>query len=170
MGASEIYEQITRDEWFRIGAACAIGVVLSLPLRSFWILSLLKLPGTLAHELCHLVPGLLLGARPVGFTIIPKRGGDGAYTLGSVSFENIRWYSGWLIGLAPLALLPISFSVLRWRAAIPDSGAPEFFWLYVCATFAISSWPSRADFRIVAAYSWFFVLAVGWVWWKFLWK
>ena len=46
----------------------------------FWVFSLLVLPGTFAHEACHLVLGLLLNGRPAGFNLLPRRkGGAGRW-------------------------------------------------------------------------------------------
>ena len=51
--------------------------------RSFWLFSLLVLPGTLCHEFCHWMVGKLLNARPVRFTVVPRRAG-GSLVLGCV--------------------------------------------------------------------------------------
>jgi hypothetical protein len=60
---------------------------------SMWRIALLSLPGTIAHELAHFVVGLLLLAKPRGFSIWPRAQGN-TWRLGSVSFGNIDPLSG----------------------------------------------------------------------------
>jgi hypothetical protein len=55
--------------------------------RLFWVFSLLVLPGTFCHELCHYLSGQLLNGRPVAFTIYPRDEGD-RIQLGAVMLSN----------------------------------------------------------------------------------
>src|ERR1700690_907670 len=71
---------------------------------TMWRVALLSLPGTIAHELAHVVVGFLLHAGPAGFSIWPRPRGNG-WTLGSVSFRNIGLLNGAFIAVAPLLLL-----------------------------------------------------------------
>ena len=75
---------------------------------SMWRIALLSLPGTIAHELTHFVVGLLLLAKPRGFSIWPTPQGH-TWRLGSVSFGNIGLLNGAFVALAPLLLLPIAW-------------------------------------------------------------
>ncbi len=61
--------------------------------NSMWRVALLALPGTIAHELAHFVVGLLLLARPRGFSVWPRAQGH-TWRLGSVSFGNIGLLNG----------------------------------------------------------------------------
>ena len=118
--------------------------------RSFWLFSLLVLPGTFCHELCHWTVGHLLGGRPIRFTVLPKREGRG-WVLGSVALSNLRWYNAFFIGLAPLALLPVAYGLLLWRVGgDPRFGWPEAGALYLLANLVFGGIPSRQDFRMAA--------------------
>jgi hypothetical protein len=59
---------------------------------SMWRVALLSLPGTIAHELTHLIVGLLLHAQPHGFSVWPRPRGN-AWTLGSSSSARVRFCS-----------------------------------------------------------------------------
>lgn len=72
-----------------------------------------NLAGTLLHELAHFLTALLLNARPSGFSLIPKRNGEG-WTLGSVTVTNLRWYNAAPVALAPLVLLYAAYGIGTW--------------------------------------------------------
>ena len=83
----------------------------------FWLLSrlcrrmtrlsiLFALPGTVLHEAAHWCVGLLLGAQPRQWTVIPQIQQQ-HIRLGQVSFARLRWWNALPVGLAPLMLLPI---------------------------------------------------------------
>jgi len=102
--------------------------------RSFWLVSLLALPGTFCHELCHWLVGTALNGQPLRFTVLPRREGRG-YVLGSVALGNLRWYNAFFIGLAPLLLLPLAYGLFLWRLGrAPNSAGPRRAWS--------SSWPT----------------------------
>jgi hypothetical protein len=133
--------------------------------RSFWLFSLLALPGTICHELCHWIAGVLLNGRPVHFTVVPRREGRG-FVLGSVAFANLRWYNAFFIGLAPLLLLPGAYGLFLWRLGRnPVFGWPEAGIVFILANLAFGAIPSWQDFRIAARspIGWL-LLAVGLVW------
>jgi hypothetical protein len=118
--------------------------------RSFWLFSLLALPGTLCHEACHWVIGKLLNGRPIHLTVIPRREGHG-FVLGSVALQNLRWYNAFFIGLAPLALLPLAYGLFLWRlGGNPGFGWPEAVMLYLLANLLFGSMPSWQDLRMAA--------------------
>jgi hypothetical protein len=112
--------------------------------------SVLSLPGTLAHELLHLLLGILTLARPVKISLLPKFHRDGSATLGSVTFTHIRWYNALWVGLAPMLALPGAVGLVYYRSmqnATP--GFQELAWTYVAASLTYSSLPSKADMAIV---------------------
>ncbi|WP_243303657.1 hypothetical protein [Geothrix oryzisoli] len=135
--------------------------------RSFWLFSLLVLPGTVCHELCHWAVGHLLNGRPVRFTVLPRREGRGL-VLGAVTLSNLRWYNAFFIGLAPLALLPAAYGLLRWRLGDhPVLGWPEAAMVFFLANLVFGSVPSWQDLRIAARSPIGWVLLVGalvWGW------
>jgi hypothetical protein len=118
--------------------------------RSFWLFSLLVLPGTFCHELCHWLAGHLLNGRPVHFTVLPRREGRGL-VLGAVTLSNLRWYNAFFIGLAPLVLLPAAYGLLLWRlGGKPTLGWPEVAMVFLLANLVFGSVPSWQDLRIAA--------------------
>ncbi len=135
--------------------------------RSFWLVAILALPGTLAHELCHWLFGKLLNGRPVRFTVLPRREGR-AYVLGTVAFGNLRWYNAFFIGMAPLLLLPGAYGLFRWRlSAHPAFSWPEALVAFLIANLLYGAIPSWQDLRIAARspVGWgLLALALAWVW------
>jgi len=135
--------------------------------RSFWLFSLLALPGTFCHELCHWGVGRLLNGRPVRFSVIPRREGRGL-VLGSVALANLRWYNAFFIGLAPLLLLPAAYGLFLWRlGGKPSLGWPEAGQMFFLANLVFGSIPSRQDLRIAARspIGWLLLAgALGWGW------
>jgi hypothetical protein len=146
--------------------AAALGL-LHYARRLFWLFSLLVLPGTLAHELCHLLLGLLLRGRPAHFSLLPHREGHG-WVMGSVGFTHLRWYNAFFIGMAPLLLLPAAYGLLLWRlGGNPQPGWEEALAIYVIANLVYAAVPSGQDLRLAARspIGWL-VLAglLGWGW------
>ncbi len=141
--------------------------VLNRARRSFWLFSLLALPGTICHEGCHWAVGHLLNGRPVGFTVIPRREGRG-FALGSVALANLRWYNAFFIGLAPLLLLPAAYGLFRWRLGGESAlGWPEAGLVFLLANLLFGAIPSGQDLRIAARspIGWLLLgAALGWGW------
>lgn len=137
--------------------------------RSFWLFSLLVLPGTFCHELCHWALGHLLGGRPLSFTILPKREGRG-WVLGSVALGNLRWHNAFFIGLAPLLLLPLAYGLLLWRlGGNPRFGWPEVGMIFLLANLVFGAIPSKQDLKIAARspIGWLLLAAaLAWGWWR----
>lgn len=109
---------------------------------------LLVLPGTVMHELCHWLVGVLTLARPGFPSIIPHRTSSG-WMLGSVGLRNARWFNGLLVAFAPLLLLPGSawlyFNVVL---AIPMGNPMHWAVLYLAIVSAMSAMPSPVDFKL----------------------
>ena len=139
--------------------------------RSFWLCALLALPGTVCHEACHGLVGRLLNGRPIHFTVIPRREGRG-FVLGSVAFENLRWYNAFFIGLAPLLLLPLAYGLFLWRlGGNPTLGWPEAAVMFLIANLLFGAVPSWADLRIAARSPIGWLLLAGflvWGWMRFM--
>jgi len=136
--------------WLFLGAVVVMLALFNWSRRFFWVFSLLVLPGTLAHELCHLLLGLLLNGQPAGFNLIPRRSGRG-WEMGSASFSHMTWYNAFFVGMAPLLLLPAAYFLLRWRlGGVPVFGWQEALAVYLIANLAYASLPSWQDCRIAA--------------------
>jgi hypothetical protein len=141
--------------------------LLSQARRSFWLMSLVALPGTICHELCHWLMGKLLNGQPVRFTVIPHREGRGM-VLGSVTFAHLRWYNAFFVGLAPLLLLLVAYALFRWRlGAQPTLGWREALMILLLANLLFGAVPSWQDLRIAARSPVGWLLLIGgafWVW------
>jgi hypothetical protein len=148
-----------------LGALAAALWLMNRARGSFWLLSLLALPGTFCHELCHWGIGTLLNGHPIHFTVIPQRR-EGGYVLGSVSFVNLRWYNAFFIGMAPLLMLPLAWLLFLWRlGGRPTLGWPEAAMVFLLANLLFGAAPSWQDLRIAASspVGWL-LLAGGLVW------
>ena len=125
---------------------------------------LLRLAGTICHELAHFLVGWLTVARPAAFTVIPRRVGQG-WELGSVRLRRVTWYNAAPSALAPFLVVVLPFMVAWWRTR---SGL-HFQWLDVALAFAVAPqflacWPSPVDWKI-ALRSWPYLLIAGLLWW-----
>jgi hypothetical protein len=131
------------------------------------IFFLLKLAGTVSHELAHFCVGLLTFARPAAFTVIPRRVGQG-WELGSVKLTRVRWYNAAPSALAPFLVVLLPFLVAWWRTR----AGLHFQWLDLLLAFAVAPqflacWPSAVDWKI-ALRSWPYLLIGGLAWWAVL--
>lgn len=140
---------------YYLAAVAGAVVLLQLLQRHMLIFCLVALPGTIAHELTHLVLGWVTGGRPRGFNIIPRRRGN-SYILGSVTLANVRWYNGLFIGLSPLLLFPAAALLIQWRVTLPHTlnFPDEMIWAYCAATLINGGVPSIQDIRIAASSVW----------------
>lgn len=122
----------------------AIAGVLALR-RWPWVYMLSIWPGTVAHELLHYVAGLLAGARPVAFSVIPRRKLEGGWLLGSVAFARLRWWNSVPVGLAPLALMPAGGWIFLQSATWPLLSVESTGWKLAALQCLIAGWPSPKD-------------------------
>lgn len=110
-----------------------------------WLYALSIWPGTVAHELLHLIAGLLMGARPVSMSVIPKRKPEGGWVLGSVLFARLRWWNSVPVGLAPLALVPAGGWAFLESAAMPLLSAGSAGLKLLTVQCLLAGWPSSRD-------------------------
>jgi hypothetical protein len=115
-------------------------------------IAFLSLGATAIHEACHLVSGLILNAKPVSFSLWPKRQGS-HWVLGSVGFSNLNVWNSAFVAFAPLAMLPLGWLVFRvWMVPAFRSGA-YLSWLmagYGVACCGFACLPSTTDIKIGA--------------------
>lgn len=125
---------------------------------------LLHLSGTICHEAAHFVAGLLTGAQPRSFSVIPRRTGN-SWQLGVVMLGNVRWYNAAPAALAPLFIIVIPVAVALWRT---QTGLHFVAWdiavAFLLAPQFLSFLPSMEDWKI-AVYSWPYLLIGGGLWW-----
>ena len=140
--------------------SAALAVVIRALARSHPLFFLFTVLGTICHELAHFLAGLLTGARPASFTVIPRRVGQ-HWELGSVMLTRVRWYNAAPAALAPLLVILLPLAVASWRTrpgwtfqpvdlAIAFALAPQF----------LSFWPSGGDWKL-AARSWPYLIIIA---------
>ncbi|MCE3606217.1 hypothetical protein LXA47_21785 [Massilia sp. P8910] len=126
---------------------------------------LFTVAGTICHELAHFVAGLLTGARPASFTVIPRRVGR-HWELGSVTLTRVRWYNAAPAALAPLVIVLLPLCVAWWRTRQPwQFDMRDLFVALALAPQFLSFWPSMVDWRI-AVRSWpylFIIVGAAWL-------
>jgi hypothetical protein len=108
------------------------------------------LPGTILHELSHLLVAAVTGGRPVGFSIIPRRDGSGGrWLLGSVTISRPGPISALPSALAPLALNAVAYYLYRgWGRWFPVD-LPHTLLMYAAVyLFCYSSIPSGQDVKV----------------------
>ena len=153
-----------RDILLYLAPSLALAALIYALSRRYAVFLLLRLAGTLCHELAHFLVGLVTLAQPASLSIVPRRSGQG-WQLGQVTLARVRWYNAAPTALAPflVILLPIAVAAWRtrpgWHFQPMDAGlalllAPQ--WL--------SCWPSGADWKL-AMRSWPAVLAAVVLWW-----
>jgi hypothetical protein len=136
-----------------LAPSAALALLIRALSRRYAVFHVFTLAGTICHELAHLLAGLLTGARPASFTVIPRRSGRG-WELGSVVLTRVRWYNAAPAALAPLLILGIPLAVALWRTAPGWRFEPADLGLaFLLAPQMLSFWPSAVDWKI-AARSW----------------
>jgi len=130
--------------------------------NSFWMLSIISLPGTIAHEGSHLVVAILVLARPTSFSVWPRRKGN-AWEFGAVEMTNAHVFNAAFVALAPLLLLPIA-GVFIYLAAGQWAQAEYLGWValgYLGATSLYAATPSAQDFSMGGASLVFYTILVS---------
>jgi len=135
-----------------------------------FLLWLFFLPATIIHELLHFLVGLILFAKPKGFSLIPKKTESG-YTLGEVRFVNLNF-----INTIPTALAPaIMFIALYYVDYFYFSYVKkEFLYLillvYINNIAMYSAIPSGQDFKVafsnITGLLFYLILIVGFLYIK----
>jgi hypothetical protein len=78
-----------------------------------WGMAIINLPGTLIHELAHLIVARLLLVRAYGLTLIPKAG-HGHIVMGSVQVPRTDVLRSFIIGIAPVLVGLAAIFGLMW--------------------------------------------------------
>ena len=144
----------THFELFSLIARLLVVLSMYLVLRSVsrwvWLLVVLRLPSTIAHELSHLLLGVLCRAKPVGMSFWPRRvAGTNQYILGHVAFKNLTFWKTLPVATAPLLiLLPLGC----WLIYVSLSRAhPQSITLLFCfgaLQCFMGCWPSSQDWAL----------------------
>jgi hypothetical protein len=119
---------------------------------SGWGVALISFVGTWLHELSHYLTGFLLCAKPMSFTLWPKRDGD-QWVLGSVGFTNLNIWNAAPVAFAPLMLIGLGGLLFVYWSQPAFVSGHYLSWLlssYVVACCFFSCLPSTTDIRIGA--------------------
>jgi hypothetical protein len=156
--------------WARGGAELLLYLAPSMALAFLiWMLTALhplffvfSAAGTLCHELAHFSVGLLLGAEPTGFSIVPRRQGR-TWELGSVTFANLRWWNAAPAALAPFLVLLVPLAAAWWRTRGDwHFSAADLLLTLLLAPQFLSFWPSPVDWRLaLRSWPWAVLAAVA---------
>lgn len=123
-------------------------------LRSFshyaYFYAALTLPGTAAHEISHLLVGIFLRAKPVGFSLVPHRKpGSTSFVLGQVAFANLNWWKKLPVATAPLLILfPLGCWFVLDSLSAPRSQEMNFLSCYAALQCFTGCWPSSTDWAL----------------------
>ncbi|OSM04787.1 hypothetical protein [Magnetofaba australis] len=117
-----------------------------------FLLAAVNLLGTALHELAHFLVGLLLNARPTGFSLWPKPALDGGTVLGSVSFRNLRFYNRFATAMAPTALIYLAWLFdQRFFQEVEQTIPNLLLYIAVMVLLLENAIPSTTDFRLAFA-------------------
>jgi hypothetical protein len=147
----------------RLLTVASIFILLKTLARGIFMHAVLFLPATFAHELAHLLLGVLFRAQPVGFSIWPKKVAPGRYMLGHVAFGSLTWWKKLPVATAPLPLLllfPLGCWLVHASLAMPG---PQWVILLYCLAAAqcfAGCWPSSQDWAL-ASTAIYVLLALG---------
>lgn len=120
---------------------------------AFWQIGW-ALPGTILHELSHLIVAAFTGGRPVGFSIIPRRdpGSRQRWVLGSVTISRPGPVSALPSALAPLALNAVAYYLYcNWWHWFHHGLLHTLAMYGAIYLFSYSSIPSGQDFRVAVS-------------------
>lgn len=112
--------------------------------------SIVNMFGTFLHELMHFCVGFLLNAKPVSFSLFPRKA-EGGYVLGSVQFSNLSWYNTIPTAMAPLLLIVVAnqFDTYFFQFVGGEGGVKvELLYLFCMAIIIDNAIPSSTDFRV----------------------
>ncbi len=159
VNSEKVLTMITSNRFYLILLVIILIKMKNATYKNLWLCALINVPGTLLHEIMHLLVGWLMNAKPCNFTILPKRNPTGEYVMGSVGFRNIRFYNAIPAALAPLLLLPIGFYCNRYLLPIIPINIVTYVLYVLLQTIIIeNSIPSRADFNVAKKFFWGIVL------------
>ena len=116
-----------------------------------FLLGLFFLPSTLFHELMHLFMGLITFAKPVNFSLYPKRDENGNLQLGEVKFANLNFFNSIPTALAPLLLLVGLYYFDKFALSylhIERNILHLVLFIYINFIFTSGGIPSGQDFKV----------------------
>ena len=115
-----------------------------------YVSALLWFPGTFAHEMAHLLVGILFRAKPVGVSLWPRRIlGTNHFILGHVAFANLNWWKKLPVATAPLLLLfPLGCWIVLDSLQVPREMPAVLLYCFVALQCFVGAWPSSQDWAL----------------------
>ena len=115
---------------------------------------LFDLPGTILHELSHYIIAFIIGCRPTGFTVIPRRVANG-WMIGEVKITKGRGLHLIIVAFAPLLLIPLAFWVdYHFFYYFSYTYTNIFLYFYILINILVSAIPSTVDFKVALGGFW----------------
>lgn len=134
----------------RLFMVASMGLLLKTLSRTAYVHAFLWLPATAAHELAHVLTGVLLRAKPVGLSLWPRRvPGTDRVILGHVQFANLSWWRKLPVATAPLyLLLPLALWLVWYSLEVKSTGWVSIAYCYAALQSFAGSWPSSEDWAL----------------------
>lgn len=149
--ATDMIAEILRLDPYAVLARVLVVASMYLLLSSFarwpYFYALVSLPSTVLHEFAHLISGWLLGGKPVGLSLLPKRvPGTNTVIQGHVMFTNMTWWNALPIATAPLyMLLPLGTWLLLNSLLTKQVGGDSMLSSFFALQCFMGCWPSPQD-------------------------
>ena len=132
----------------KLGVLLGLYLVLRLIKKHAYVYVIVWWGSTILHELTHWLIGFLLGAKPAQMDLVPRRDPQsGALILGSVSFNNLRWWNKLPVATAPLLLLPFGFWLFLKSLPYPLISLNTLLLDLAVLQCVEGFWPSGTDWR-----------------------
>ncbi|MEC8201048.1 MAG: hypothetical protein VX085_16000, partial [Pseudomonadota bacterium] len=120
-------------------------------MKFIFFIAIINSIGTIFHDFIHYIFGLILGARPTRFSLLPKATESG-YVLGSVSFAGLRGWQAPPVALAPLVLLPVAYLIEQYFFSyVPFNLATYFAYVFTLVVTIENALPSIADIKVATS-------------------
>jgi hypothetical protein len=119
--------------------------------KNFFLIFIIGFFTTLPHEISHYIVALLLGGRPQGISLIPKKVETSNYTywtFGSVTAQTNK-FTGFFVGIAPAIYLVASYFVAKYYFYYYPAELKEIVLFFFIEWILIENGiPSKEDLKI----------------------
>ncbi|MGI5915946.1 MAG: hypothetical protein ACOX9A_05790 [Anaerolineae bacterium] len=163
--------------WFGRRVQGLVFLITGHAVAAAYVYYLLLFPGTLLHELSHLLSARLLGMRTGRLSMRPTVRSDGTIQLGAVQVERSDALRESIVGFSPLIVGTLVMLFLaRWRFDIANiADIPRLFahisailavpdvwiWLYLIMSVGNAMLPSASDRRVWLPFAFCSLLLMG---------
>jgi hypothetical protein len=107
-------------------------------------------PGTAIHEFWHWAVGMVTNAKPVNFSLLPKKMDNGDLMLGFVEFDNINWANAIPVAMAPLLTIPAVYFLAPYVPQTLSWTSAGLVWVLAAAV--SQCMPSKQDLQVALFY------------------